>query len=181
MKKGNILFVLTLLFIVVPFVVSAKEDPRDCGFYNCKLIDSIENDFAREHRRMLKEMEKMPRIEKFAFHSNVKFKTNDNNYQIFYELPGVDEEKINIEYSNRILTVKANDTKTEEKNKKNNIEYSNYITRFSNSMRIPEDADENTIKASHKNGLLIITINRDPKKVEKNVRKIEINKVEKAK
>ncbi|MBN2530372.1 MAG: Hsp20/alpha crystallin family protein [Deltaproteobacteria bacterium] len=92
-------------------------------------------------------------------------------YVITAELPGVDEKNIDIEYSDSVLTLKA-ERKTDN-NDKNTYHRKEIMSgTFSRSMRFSTPIDATKIVASCKNGLLEIRL---PKEEALKPRKIQVS------
>ncbi|MDJ0629926.1 MAG: Hsp20/alpha crystallin family protein [Rhodobacter sp.] len=84
--------------------------------------------------------------------------TNDKAYVIAVELPGVDEEDIELSVDNGVVTVKGEKkTRREEKGETWYFSERQYGA-FSRSFRVPPDADEAKVSADLKDGLLTITV-----------------------
>ena len=95
----------------------------------------------------------------------------ENAYRVRAELPGMIKKDVNIEVANNILTISG-----ERKDTMNNLDnnYSEFAYgKFSRSFNLPDDTEENKIKASMKDGVLALEIPRmEPLKPE--VKKIKI-------
>ena len=89
------------------------------------------------------------------FHNQIEFTNNRNRYYIYVT------KKLNI--------------KCERKEKKDTFSYSETSNfNYERSFYIPDNANENKIKAKSNNGVLLIEISK-LKKVKKNSKKIEIS------
>ncbi len=104
-------------------------------------------------------------------------KEGKKDYQINVEIPGVEENSINLELSDGTLIISGE--KNYEKESKDEKYYS--IERSYGSFRrilsLPSDANDKEIDAKFKNGVLTITIPRKAEeKHNKNTRHIEIKK-----
>jgi len=92
------------------------------------------------------------------FSPNSEASTAEGYYEISVELPGVSDEDVSVDVHDGRLTV------TGEKQSKHKEEGRSYffseITygRFQRIFRLPPDADDSKISASHKDGLLTIKI-----------------------
>lgn len=82
----------------------------------------------------------------------------DRFYEVSMELPGVSDEDINVEVHDGRLTI------TGEKRAEHHEEGKNYFFsersygKFQRAFRLPADADEAKIAATHKDGVLTIKI-----------------------
>ena len=104
----------------------------------------------------------------------VDVEENDKEYTVKAELPGFDENDVNLTVENHVLTLSGKvDEKNEEKDK-NNRKYlvrERRVETFERSFSLPEGVDEENISAQFKNGLLTVTL---PKTAEKASRKLEV-------
>ncbi|HHW99968.1 MAG TPA: Hsp20/alpha crystallin family protein [Acholeplasmataceae bacterium] len=87
---------------------------------------------------------------------------SDKEYSLTIEIPGLEKEDIKISYENNYLTISAEKkAKIDESDEKQNyvhkeIYYGSYHRSF-----FLEDVDSENIKASYKNGILVVKL---PKK-----------------
>lgn len=91
---------------------------------------------------------------------------------VFAEMPGVDENDLNVSVENNILSIKS-----ENENENKESEKSRYYKEFSHGkferkFSLPENVDEKKITAKYKNGILEISIPRIIKK--DTVKKIKV-------
>lgn len=86
----------------------------------------------------------------------------DNNYTLEMELPGRSENDVNIELHHDNLTIASKTEKKEEKGKKAD----KYLLRerrtydFSRKFTLPQDVDQESIKANFKNGVLTVSMQK---------------------
>jgi HSP20 family protein len=87
----------------------------------------------------------------------------DAAYLIKAEIPGVKKEDVKVTIQDGMLTMQGErKMEKEEKGKKfHRIErsYGNFVRSF----RLPDDADENSVKAEFKDGMLDITVTKSAK------------------
>lgn len=104
----------------------------------------------------------------------VDVEENDKEYTVKAELPGFDENDVNLTVENHVLTLSG---KVDEKNDEKDKDNRKYLVRerrvetFERSFSLPEGVDEENISAQFKNGLLTVTL---PKTAEKASRKLEV-------
>jgi HSP20 family protein len=80
----------------------------------------------------------------------------DGTYVLRAELPGVDPEKdIEVTVSKRILTISAHRQEEHEGKHRSEFRYG----AFARSIRLPERADEDRIRASYDRGVLEVVVN----------------------
>jgi len=94
----------------------------------------------------------------------VDVREESDRYIIEVELPGYTHKDVDLEMKDNVLTVSSVDQEEEEKNGRKRRSFSR---RFS----IPRDVNRDDLGAEFENGLLVITLNKQP---EAQPRKIEI-------
>ena len=101
---------------------------------------------------------------------NVSINDDDKSYFLSLDIPGVNKDDIEIIVNDGIMNIKC-----ERKEKKDAFSYSETSNfNYERSFYIPDNANENKIKAKSNNGVLLIEISK-LKKVKKNSKKIEIS------
>ncbi len=102
----------------------------------------------------------------------VDIRENDSNYLLEAELPGVDEKDIELTVDHDTLTISAN-LNEEHKDDRNCYSERRYghVTRSFNL----ESIDQEHIVASHKNGILYITLPKEKTEPTKSAKRICIN------
>ena len=93
----------------------------------------------------------------------------ENTYEISAELPGVDENSIDVKFST--LTIKGEKRDEREEKKKNFYLAERRYGSFQRSFSIPAGVDADRIEASFKNGVLTVTFPKTPQ-ARKNEKKI---------
>ena len=96
----------------------------------------------------------------------------ENQFEISAELPGMKKEDINISLDNSRLTISGERSLKEEEEGKTFHRVETSYGSFNRSFQLPDNVDEESIKASYEDGLLNITIAKREDKVKK---QIEIN------
>ncbi len=101
---------------------------------------------------------------------------SDDAYRIAVELPGVDEEDIDLSIEDGVVTLKG-EKRTEREEKGETWFFSErQYGMFSRSFRLPPDADAEGVDAQLKHGVLTVTIPKaKPAKSESS--KVKIRKV----
>ncbi|MEV4351453.1 Hsp20/alpha crystallin family protein [Actinoplanes sp. NPDC049596] len=80
---------------------------------------------------------------------------SEDEYVLRAELPGIDPEKdIEITAVNKVLTVRAERREEEQNRHRSEFRYGS----LQRSVRLPEHADEDAIKATYRKGILEITV-----------------------
>jgi HSP20 family protein len=85
---------------------------------------------------------------------------SDKEYTISVELPGVDENEIQVELVNDTLKIKGEKKQEKEEKERNYYRMERSYGSFQRTLSLPEDADQDDIKAVYKNGVMNITIPR---------------------
>ncbi len=99
--------------------------------------------------------------------------TTDTEYSITVEIPGVREKDIRIEIADDTMTIIGEKRQEKEEKEKNYYRVERSYGSFQRVLSLPEDANQDDVKATFKNGVLSIKMPRMalPKS---DVRKIEI-------
>lgn len=100
---------------------------------------------------------------------SVDISETDSAYLIKGEIPGVKKEDVKVTIQDGMLTIQGErKQEKEEKGKKfHRIECS--YGSFARSFRVPSDADENSVKAEFKDGMLNITLAKSEKAKPKSI------------
>ena len=75
-------------------------------------------------------------------------------------MPGVDEKDVQLELINDTLKIKGDKKQQKEEKEKNYYRIERSYGSFQRVLSLPEDADQDNIKAVYKNGIMNITIPR---------------------
>lgn len=98
--------------------------------------------------------------------------SSEKEYTISVEVPGVDEKEVKVEISNNNLTISGEKKQEKEEKDKNFYRVERSYGSFHRVLSLPDDADQDKIKASFKKGVLTVSIPRkalpasDVKKIE---------------
>jgi HSP20 family protein len=104
----------------------------------------------------------------------VNVEESDKEFQIEVAAPGLDKKDFKVNIEENVLTISSSkESSTEEKEKGYLRREFNYNS-FSRSFTLPENTDATKINASHKNGVLNISIPKEEVKVKK-LQEIKIN------
>jgi len=108
----------------------------------------------------------------------VDIRETENAYILDMDLPGYDENNIEVHVDGSSLTITSKQEERDEKKVKNDEGQGTYILRerrlnsFSRSFKLPENSDPEAVSASFKNGILSLQIK---KRSEAQKRTIQIN------
>jgi HSP20 family protein len=94
---------------------------------------------------------------------SVDISETDTAYLIKGEIPGVKKEDVKVTIEDGMLTIQGErKQEKEEKGKKFHRVECSYGS-FMRSFRVPDDADESKVKAEFKDGMLNVTLTKNPK------------------
>jgi HSP20 family protein len=94
---------------------------------------------------------------------SVDITETDTAYLIKGEIPGVKKEDVKVTVQDGMLTIQGErKMEKEEKGKKFHRVERSYGS-FVRSFRLPDDADENKVKAEFKDGMINVTLTKSPK------------------
>lgn len=105
----------------------------------------------------------------------IDFVDKGKTVELKAELPGMDENDIEVHLTDRLLTI-SGEKKEEHTEGEKDSDY--YLSErrygsFKRSISIPEEVDTNKVAASFKKGILTVTLPKDPKALKK-AKKIEV-------
>ena len=95
------------------------------------------------------------------FSPKVDISETDESFNFQFAVPGMNKSDLSIEINKGHLVV-SGERKFDNKNE-NFHSIENGFGKFSRSFQLPDDIDENKISASHKNGILNISVKKDAK------------------
>jgi len=93
---------------------------------------------------------------------HVDIGATEKEYTIAVEVPGVNEEDVKIEVSNNTMIIKGEKRQAKEEKKQDFYRIERSYGSFQRMLSLPEDADQEAIKASFKKGILKIKMVRKP-------------------
>jgi len=85
---------------------------------------------------------------------------SDKEYTISVELPGVDENDVKLEVMDDTLTIRGEKRQEKEEKERNYYRIERSYGSFQRMLSLPEDADQENIKAVFKKGVLTVTLPR---------------------
>lgn len=100
----------------------------------------------------------------------------DDEYTITVEVPGVEEKDLRLELADDTLTIAGEKKLEKEEKKKNYYRMERSYGSFQRQLSLPDDADQDSIEASFKNGVLTIRLARKAAAKSEGVKQIEIKK-----
>ncbi len=102
---------------------------------------------------------------------HIDVKDKGKAFELEAELPGVDEDNIDVEINDNLLTI-SGEKKVEEENEDGTRRA---YSSFHRSMSLPFDVDPDAIEATFKNGILRLHLPKPPE-LEAKTRKISVRK-----
>jgi HSP20 family protein len=96
----------------------------------------------------------------------VDIRETGDAYRLEAELPGFDEKNVEVRLDGGMLTIESREEKAAEKKEEAGERKETYLLRerrnasFSRSFKLPENADQDSITASFKNGVLSLEIKK---------------------
>jgi HSP20 family protein len=114
-----------------------------------------------------------PRIADGMLKPTLDLSATDKEYTATVEIPGVDEKDVKLEIANDTLTIRGEKKHEKEEKDKNYYRVERSYGSFQRVLSLPEDADQEGVKATFKKGVLTISM---PRKVlpQADIKKIEI-------
>jgi HSP20 family protein len=115
----------------------------------------------------------LPKLSEGLLKPTLDVGCTDKEYTISIEVPGVDEKDIRLELSDTTLTIRGEKKRDHEEKDKDYYRIERSYGSFQRVLSLPDDADQDGIKAKFKKGVLNITVPRRelPKP---NVKRIEV-------
>ena len=100
----------------------------------------------------------------FNIEPAVDLKDKGDHYEVKANIPGADNQKIDVSIKDGILKISATTSKSHEEKKGDKfLKQERYMGSYMRMISLPEDADGDTIKNSYKDGVLTVTIKKKNK------------------
>ena len=97
----------------------------------------------------------------------------DNEYEITAELPGMDENNVDVKVANGMLTIKGEKTEEKEEKTKDSYLSERRYGSFQRQFSVPDGVNVDRIEATFKNGVLTVILPKAPE-AQKPEKKISI-------
>ena len=98
---------------------------------------------------------------------------DEKAYHVAVELPGIDEDDIEVTLSDGVLTVRGEKREEEEDKEQNIFRQERHFGMFRRTLPVPEAVDDAKVKATFKKGVLRIDLPKTKQAIKK-VNKIEV-------
>lgn len=95
-----------------------------------------------------------------AFQAKLNVASDDKNYHISLEAPGLTEKDISLDVTKGVLTIRGEKKEESETKDKHYYRVERSFGSFQRVLTLPDDCDQDAIAATMKNGLLEIAIPR---------------------
>lgn len=119
------------------------------------VLDEFFNDAVRTNRE--------------SFVPGIDISETDDKFHITAELPGMKKDDIDISLDNGRLSISGERKFEEEEKGKTFHRVETKYGSFNRSFQLPDNVDEDSIKATYEDGLLNITINKSEDKIKKQI------------
>ncbi|MBC6401880.1 MAG: Hsp20/alpha crystallin family protein [Ekhidna sp.] len=102
-----------------------------------------------------------------SFSPKVDIAESDKEYEIQLHVPGVKKTDFNINLNDDQLTISGERKFDDEKKEKNFHSVESYFGSFSRTFYLPEIVNREKADAKYENGILVVTLPKDEKRVAK--------------
>lgn len=147
-------------------------------------LASFHRDFDRLFDRMLQDFGRMPlgfdrpdwpSVARDVLKPTVDIGSGEKEYTVTVEVPGVDEDDVKLELADDTLTIRGEKKRETSSRDKDYYCVERSYGAFQRVLSLPEDVDQDHIRAKFKNGVLTITMPRKALPQSK-VKRIEVKK-----
>ena len=140
--------------------------------YNSLANDFIPTSFSNLIDRFFNESVARTGGSAYSFVPRVDIIETDKAYEIHFAVPGMKKDEFKIDLNDNNLTVSGERKFDQERNEKNYYSFETQYGTFSRSFVIPDNSDASQVNAKYENGILLLTIPKDEKKVLKTTIKV---------
>jgi HSP20 family protein len=139
-----------------------------------RLFDDFGQSFWRSPFRSLGDLESLwSRVPSWRGSPAVDIVEGENAYELTAELPGMDENNIELQVTNGGLKIKGEKKEQKEEKRKDYYLSERRYGSFERFFPLPQGVDADKIEASFKNGVLTVTVPKKPD-AQKPEKKIDI-------
>lgn len=139
-----------------------KYRPARLGFFNSSPFDEFFNSFF-ENGDVTEKSEKY-------FRPEVDIVENDDSFELFLTIPGMDKKNISIEFKKDELVISGERKEfTENKESKYHLSEIN-VGKFSRKFYLPDNIDRDKLSAEMNNGVLTVVLPKGEKELAKTVK-----------
>jgi len=159
--------------------VQQKNAQEDIGDFP-RLFSRVHNEMDRRFEQMFREFgfggPLLSNMANGMLKPTLDLSASENEYTVNVEIPGVDEKDLKIELEKNTMIIRGEKKQEKEEKEKSYYRQERFYGSFQRILSLPEDADQDGIQATFKQGVLKITLPRKalPKP---DVRQIDIQTV----
>lgn len=106
------------------------------------------------------------------FSPSVDIAETDQAFEIQVQLPGVKKNDVDISLENDMITISGEKKYADEKDEKDYHTRESFFGKFSRSFRLPDSVNADKISAKQEDGVLVVNLPKDEKKLAKKQIKI---------
>lgn len=137
-------------------------------------VDELFDDFSNSFFDAFPWRGARARLDSFALSEpKVDFTETDDGYEVSADLPGVEEKDLDLSIDEQSLTIRTEQSSEEERKDRNYHIMERSSGCYQRSIPLPADVDHEKIKAKFKNGVLSVSLPKNPEAVSRK-RTIEI-------
>lgn len=140
--------------------------------YNTSLNDFVPTSFSNIVDRFFNESNARTGGSAYSFVPRVDIVENEKAFEIHVAVPGMNKDEFKIDLNDNYLTVSGERKFTQEKKENNFHSIETQFGTFSRSFSLPDNVDAGKISATYINGILLITVPKDEKKIVKSTIKV---------
>lgn len=140
--------------------------------YNSTLNDFVPTSFSNLVDRFFNESNARTGGSVYSFVPRVDIIENDKAFEIHVAVPGMNKDEFKVDLNDNYLTVSGERKFTQEKKENNFHSIETQFGTFGRSFSLPENVDAAKVNATYVNGILVITVPKDEKKILKSTIKV---------
>ena len=129
-----------------------------------RLFSRLHNEMDRRFEQMFREFGMgnplLANMANGVLKPTLDLSASENEYTVTVEVPGVDEKDLKIEVDKNTMIIRGEKKQEKEEKQKSYYRQERFYGSFRRILSLPEDADQDGIKAVFKQGVLNITLPR---------------------
>lgn len=140
--------------------------------YNSSLNDFVPTSFSNLVDRFFNESVARSGGSSYSFVPRVDIVENEKAFEIHVAVPGMNKDEFKVDLNDNYLTVSGERKLTQEKKEDSFHSIETQFGTFSRSFSLPDNVDAAKINATYVNGILVINVPKDAKKIMKSTIKV---------
>lgn len=167
-----------------PVPVSRTKAPGRGGYPDLNPVDYFHQEIDRMFENLFGNWPALglgrhflPEMTETMLKPTLDLSATEKEYAVTVEIPGVEEKDIKLELVEDTLTIRGEKEQEKEERDKNYYRMERSYGAFQRVLSLPVDADQNSVKAKYKNGVLKVTMQRKAIS-QSEVRRIEVRSVD---